>query len=61
MIDRVVNVIDGGGVAESIFNAPDFVFDLIQAEGGIGEKDSLIFNGADFILDFVETKDAAIH
>ena len=67
MVDRVIDLIKDRGikvarqVAESILNAPDFIFDLVQAKGGIGEKNGLIFNSADFILDFVETKDIAIH
>ena len=60
LVDRVVDVVDGCGVAESILDAADLVFDLIEAKGGIGEKNGLIFNQADFILDFVKTKDAAV-
>ena len=60
MVDGVVNVIDGGGVAESILDAADFILDLIEAKGGIGEQNGLVFDGANFILDFIEAKDTAV-
>ncbi len=67
MVDSIIDLIKDRGikvtrqVAESILNTADFVFDLVEAKGGIGEQNGLIFNSADFILDFVETKDIAIH